>query len=648
MLIRKYPTALLAGLLALGLMAPTGAARADGPADILPLVPSDAWGFVVIKSLKNLDDKAASLKETLGLSYETPVTPMALGMLGLAEDIDNTRPLGVVMLDVQKFGDPQKATILLIPAKDPAALLKKLAAGAAEAAEGENKDEGGGEEGAGKPAKKSGDAEEGDAAGGGEKEVTRVSVMGEPGYAAIKGKTVILGPGEEGVLKIVKAKKPMSESFAGDRAATMGQCDLFISVSMNRVLGAYKQMILPLAQMATAAQGASGKDIEMLFKMFEEMEGLDIGLAFDKKGFALRLNTTPKKGSDLAQLYSDEKNSKSPLLDMLPRQKYIFAAAATAAPSEARKKFGGGNTLSNALKMAQLGEMNEEAVKTLDQTFVQLQDSIERYGISVSLINSETEGLFGVCMVAQTASAREFTENVRKIYKTLAKVTDDEDFADALKHVKHQPDAETIAGTKVDTLTLDIDNVAKKFEAEEGEIKKVRAVLGKDCVIRFGPADEKHFVISFGGGKRQFETACGAAKSSGDLLSADAGIQAAGGDLPSPRNAEMFIAFDTAVQAFKALAKAHGEEDEMPFDLPAINAPVSIGSTVQNDISRIEILIPMKLIKAGKEAYDKYAAKAGQDDFDDEGGDAAGKAKDKKKDSAEGDEAESPKDDGGE
>ena len=40
-------------------LAPVSGARAEGPKDVLQLVPDDAWGFVVLKSLNNLDEKAA-------------------------------------------------------------------------------------------------------------------------------------------------------------------------------------------------------------------------------------------------------------------------------------------------------------------------------------------------------------------------------------------------------------------------------------------------------------------------------------------------------------------------------------------------------------------------------------------------------------
>ena len=91
-------------LAVLATLAPVSSARAEGPKDVLQLIPDDAWGFVVLKSLNNLDDKAAQVKEAIGAEYPTPITPMVLMMLNVGDKLDMAMPVGAVMMDAKKYG----------------------------------------------------------------------------------------------------------------------------------------------------------------------------------------------------------------------------------------------------------------------------------------------------------------------------------------------------------------------------------------------------------------------------------------------------------------------------------------------------------------------------------------------------------------
>jgi len=588
----------VAWALVLSMALGVGPAKAGSAKDVLKLVPADAWGFAVVKSLGNFDKKAETLKEALGLGYETPVTSLALAPLGLGDELDTSKPVCVVFLDAQKLGGPQNAGVLLVPAKDPRALLEKLSA--EEAQEG----------------------------------VSKCTVAGEPSFAAVKGNVVVLGQNEDAVVKIVKSKKTLSEGFAESRLAALEKSDVYVSISVHLVVSAYKEMLMPMMQMMSAPSGVGAQEIEQLFKMLEEMQSLDFAVRFEQKGFALQVLSVPRPESDLARLYGDEKNTKEPLLALLPKDKYLLAIGSTATNSELKKKFGGDKPLSGVLKMLQLGELDAEALKTLDATLLKLQESIKRYAVSVNMLADGSDGIFGVCLVAQTDDAKQFTEGVRTMYKAVGKVTDDEDFGEAMKSVRHEAEAETIAGKKVDTIKVDVDGLARMSESDEEDVKRLKTLLGKECVVRFGPCDDKHFVLSFGGGSKQFEAICGAVKSSGDALSTDAGIKSTSGELPSPRVGEAYLALDHVAQALKSAAKAMGEEEEFPFDLPTLNAPIALSNAVRNEISQTDIVVPMALIKAGKEAFDKYAARADQEEFDeDEEADApqAGKKPGKEK-----------------
>src|SRR5207247_1386048 len=79
-------------------------AYAAGPKDLLEMVPDDAWGFAIAKSLNQVDATAARLKDALGLPIQVPVTPKALEQLKLADaGIDMASPVCAIMLNVQKM-----------------------------------------------------------------------------------------------------------------------------------------------------------------------------------------------------------------------------------------------------------------------------------------------------------------------------------------------------------------------------------------------------------------------------------------------------------------------------------------------------------------------------------------------------------------
>ncbi|MBI5763274.1 MAG: hypothetical protein HZA51_07100 [Planctomycetes bacterium] len=594
-------------MIAIALMAalPLQAARAGDLKETLQLVPDDTWGFVVAKSLSNVDAKAAQLKEMFNLPFEGPISDMALGMLQLGDSIDKDSPVCAIMLDPNKYGGQEKSTAILVPTKDPKALLEKLSA--EEGADG----------------------------------ISKCTVMGEPAFAAVKGKTVILSPSEECAVKILKTKKSVGDSIVDSRMGVMSQSDLYISISLRSILAAYKEMIMPMMQMMAGSSGIGAGDIEKIFKILDEIHALEISVSLEKSGFAMIVLTVPHEGSDLQGLLADQKNSSESVLSLLPKEKFMFAFGGTATQSEHSEKFGNEHPVSGILKGLTHGaELDQDALNTLDAEIIKLQKSIKRYALSASAL-PKGDSMIGAALVAEVADSKEFLSGVRKFYKAFMTVSEDEDFGAIKKCIVHTADAESAAGKKLDTIKVDF---ASMPDSDPDDIKKMEKVIGKEFIIRFGAVDDKHVALSFGGGTKRYETICGAVKS-GEKLGADAGITDASAHLPSPRSGEMFAAVDTIMTIVSEVAKAAGEEP-FPFEIPTINAPVAASTSVQDKIGRFDLMIPMKLIKAVKEAYDKSAAASADEDFDedDAGKDKPAKAKAKpakeKEDSADSDDDE--------
>jgi hypothetical protein len=225
--------------------------------------------------------------------------------------------------------------------------------------------------------------------------------------------------------------------------------------------------------------------------------------------------------------------------------------------------------------------------------------------------------MVGLALVIKTEDAEAFTANLRKLYKAVWAVSDDEDVETIKENVVHQPDAETIADRKVDTITANLPALADMLGLSEEDLTQLKKVLGNELVLRFGPADDKYVAVAFGGGKKRFETICQTLKSGGKGLSADPGISKIAGRLPKPRASEVFVALDNFAWCIKDIVKVLGEEDEFKFDIPTVDAPLAFSTVQLDSVQKVDFIVPMKLITAVKEFVDTQLS-TGLEDFDED------------------------------
>src|SRR4029450_5424236 len=97
-------------------------ARAADTVELVRQVPADCWGFAAVQSLDNLDKKAALIAQKFGLPLP-PLKQMLLMQLPVGQDLDSASPIVIVGMDMQKYGE--KAVAIVVPAKDPKALIDK-------------------------------------------------------------------------------------------------------------------------------------------------------------------------------------------------------------------------------------------------------------------------------------------------------------------------------------------------------------------------------------------------------------------------------------------------------------------------------------------------------------------------------------------
>ena len=567
---------------------PASPVSAAGPRDVLKLVPDDAWGFVALRSLGTVDQRAARINEILGLGLPAPVTPMVLGMLNIMEDVDMARPVCVVMLDVHKFGvdDPGQAAVVLVPAKSPKAMIQKL-----------------------------GGTEPQD-------DIYKCLIMGDEISAAVKDGFVILGKNQDCVTKVLKTSKSLAKGYAKARSDALGESDVFVSVSLDSVYAAYKEQIQMFAPMLTAAGGMQPEAVQELLKTIDDLAGLDLSINLGKETFALQVLITPKSGTMLETTLKETKIAEGPLVSLLPKEKYLFAAATAGGLGEhSALKLAANGILSQAFQRFQIQGMNESATKTLDDQFLTIFKKAGRFAMSACALPEAKNGMFGLTFVAEADSPMALVEAFRTIYKNVWTLSDDEDLGSMKEKIVLSEAAETIAGNKFDTIRVDLRGFSEQFDVDEKTMKDAETILGKDCVLRFGAAGKTHFVCTFGGTKDRLARVCKTvASGSSDSLSGDKGINRLARNLPSPRGVEGYVAVDNLMHFVKSLTIITGGDDEMPFDVPKMDTPLGMSQTQIGSVHRTDIVIPTDMIKAVKKAIDEQTM-AAMNDFDEEGED---------------------------
>ncbi len=565
---------LLLPAVCVGLLMPQPAVAAE-PKELLKLVPQDAWGFIVLRSLETVDKKADELNKMLGLQLP-PVSVLISGQFQLGDTLDTKSPFGLVVLDVSKHGGQTGMQappfVILVPAKDPKAMLAKLGAG--EEKEG----------------------------------ICACTIMQQPSFVAVKGKMLLLAQTEAVLKTVVQAEKNISEGVADARLAALEKSDLFISIAVNKAFAPYKDMFKMMLAPMLGVAGTNPADLDKAIKVFDEMDAIDIAATLDREGASLRMLFCPQKDSDLEKWMKDNKNSSESLLAVLPNEKYLLALGDTGGYSEHRSKFQQEQHVVPTLDMLKMFglafEYDKTAAETIDVELLKMTKAKGPSAVCISALPGGAEGMIGLAAVTECKDPKEYVESFRTIFTSVWKLCDDEDFQGCKEFVIHEKDSETLEGNKVDTIRFKMRDMAQQFEADEQDIKGAEGILGKDLVLRFGAVGGKHVVFTFGGGKQRYEALCKSVSAkSGKSLAEAEGIAALSKRLTSPRFAECYVAIDNIIHLFKEAAKLFEEEGEIP-DVPPINAPVACGIAQIGSVMEFELVVPAKLITSIKKVFD--------------------------------------------
>jgi len=572
-------------LLGLALLASGSTAQAANNADIAKMMPKDCWAFVAVRSINAIQERMDLLTQLeLGVPPMPPIAPMAQQQLGFGETLDLGRPIVLVAMDVKRYSkagedmpeDPTNALLAFIPATDSAAMMGKVA------------------------------TDEGDGP------VRKVALMGgmQQGFAAARDDYVVFGRSE----KTVKAGVMKSNAGIELNKAQidcLNACDIYVSAAVNKGFKAYEQEAMGMLQMVMAASDPTGESAKALEKQLNELAHIDFGIALNNDGFSLHTVIVPQKETDLDKYFSDMKNVDKSLLSAMPKETYLFAASGTTPYSVHQEKFGNQNMVSQIFKQMQAAggaiEANEAAVKALDAEVLKLQRSVDAFAMNMAALDGGEGGYLGASMILESREPKACLDSMRTIYTNLWKLSDDEDLKKAKTMLMHKPDAETIEGGKVDTIALKMEEFATETEMSEDDKKMFKKLLGNEVTIRFGVVGDNHLLVTFGGGQARFANTAKVIKAGGANLLSDPGITSSMSKMPSPRSMEGFISVENILRIAKTISTAMGEPDNIPFEIPDINAPIGMDSTMVDNAFRFDLIVPMKLVKGIKKAIDEQA-----------------------------------------
>jgi hypothetical protein len=226
-----------------------------------------------------------------------------------------------------------------------------------------------------------------------------------------------------------------------------------------------------------------------------------------------------------------------------------------------------------------------------------------------SLLPEGPDGLFGLVKLIETRDDPRRLINATENFVAVLKsgVIVDPVFAKAIELITYRRSAEQVNELPVDHLFMD---VAGLKDVDEGLVKKA---IGQDGVlVRIGAVDERHLLVTLGGGLKRFEALAAAVRESHSPLAGNAGIVRAAAKLPASRSVEAFVAVDRLAELVKRVARAM-DMDVPPITVTKLDEPVSVGlSEVGSAGTLFTVVIPRPvLIEIIKAFVDLAASQVG-------------------------------------
>lgn len=584
MLKKLIPTALC-----LGLLLPHVVRAGEETSGGLSVVPSDAVAFLWIPSLKDLDGNYQRAIKDLELQgMVMPPMNSIVGMikqnLPMFQGIDEAGALALVLMPFDVPAEINAKTAMVMPATDPKAMVQKM----------------GGQE----------------AEGG----IWSVNLMGTPGFAAIRGKHLVVGQTADLVKAIGDSKKGMDSALSATDKKSLEGVDIALWANAERILTTLKPMIMPLMNMAMMAQPGTSAFESTAMKMNQHnieslvdgMSTVCIGLGLPKTGLVLRFAGSAKPGSELGEQWSF-KNTTASLLRGIPSGDYMLALGNVVNPEQTKASMSQLDTFFDALGSSE--SIDAEKMKKLQSHVRSWAMATTGTRMCAEALPPGEHGLFGLSVIADTSDSAKWIESAQQAFNLAKEIVNEaatkkmegeEEKSEDLEEIQEligsfsvTADTAEVAGAKVTEFRFDL----KAIDAlSEDDLDDVTRLIGKDgALIRMAAANGKSVAITFGGGSDYLAKVIDATRSENAPLESSEGIQRVAPLMPKERYTLGYVSLQNILKAVKNVAKVM-EEDPFPAEIPSSTPPIGMAAAGGDGWSRFDVVIPTELIIAVKNA----------------------------------------------
>jgi|GEM_PF-1801171 len=559
----------------------------DSVKDALSLVPGDVMGVVFVPSPKQLDADYQTMVNTLELQMFAPPSLLSLVKMQLPvlQSMDDTGVFAVAFLPTDNLGAMQQSQVLMVPTTDVKGMVEAL---------GGQESEGG---------------------------IWAVNLMGQPAYAAGKGKHLIVGATAEAVQKVVGCKTNLAGTMKSTDLQAMANVDIGIWLDAERLMGMLKPMIEGMLPMMTMGQPAAAAEInkQNIDKFVNGVSTMGIGLLIDNGGLGLRFAMSTKDGSDLAKQMKMKPTTGS-LLKGLEGGKYILASGQTVDPEQVTESVG---QLDQLFALAgNVDGLNQDKMSELKSLLKEWAPSMRASRALIQALPPGPDGLFGLSIVVKTKDSKAFMASAGKAMAMCKDIAADfakrktdaegdeegegeganEEAAEWAKKLSdlfvHVAGAEDVAGAKVDHFKVDL---SKTDEIDEEDVETAYKIIGKEgLLLRVAPADDQTIVVAFGGGTDRMSKVIEYARKNEPAIDDDAGVKKVASHLPESRAWVAYVSADQIIHGVNNVLTAL-EEENLPIQLPEdLNAPIAMSATGGAGWMQGDLFLPSDLLVAAK------------------------------------------------
>jgi len=560
-------------LVCLAAVFPGVAKAADPIKSALAVIPGEAIGFVCVPSIKQLDSEWQQAVTNLGLQpfvqppYNSPLALMQ--MFGqMTAGLDANGPLVFVQMPFENPFEQSAHAAIVLPAEDPKALIEAMGGQAGE--------------------------------GG----VWSVPLFGMPMSAATGDKRVVLAQLPDVLKAVTDSKKSMVTKFKAKDLEMFKGLNLVLWLDGEKLLNTFKPQIDGFVGMITMMQAASGpagaKQAESFKKQVDMFvdgaQAVLIGVSLDPAGVGLRFALDTKPGSELAKQMK-VKPAAGSLLQGLPAGKFMIAGGQVYTADQMKEMV---KQFDPYFEMGDVVEtIDADQLRILKNIFEDWAPTIRGWHLSLEALPPGPSGVIGLSMLFDTSDSGRWLDSAGKAVNALKKLSTDEDAQMIASAVSYTEGAEEIAGKKVAHLKIDL---AKIEQIEEEDVEEITAVLGEEGVLfRMAAVGSDTVALSFGGGASYMNRLIEHADQGAAPLDNSPGISKVAGHLSENRVSEAYIAVDQIVACIGNVAKVLEDDEEFPFRMPKIDAPLAISSTVTEGVMQMDMFFPTELVVAGKD-----------------------------------------------